>query len=157
MKNIFLTFTMMATLIAFAQKKNGTVYIEHPAIDVVADFTKAFVSGDTAKIAGLLTEDFKSYNGVSTDPNAKGTGKSQFVKNAFRWSDELDYFSIVDFPGAYPDAIEYKKDNKDNEVWVQTWELLKGIHKTTGVKFSSRASTVRGDQKQQDKDCNQLL
>ncbi len=128
---------MTSTIIAFAQKKNGTVYLEHPAIDVVATFTKAFVSGDTTKIASLLTDDFKAYNGVSTNPNSKGTNKANFVKNAFRWSDDLDYFSITDFPGAYSDAIEYKKDNDKNDVWVQTWELLKGIHKTTGVKFSS--------------------
>lgn len=140
----------MTTFIAFSQKKNGTVYLEHPAIDVVATFTEAFVSGDTTKIASLLTDDFKSYNGVSTDPDTKGTEKAAFLKNAFRWSNELDYFSITDFPGSYPDAIEYKKDNEDDRVWVQTWELLKGIHNTTGVKFSSpvhRLFVVTKDQK----------
>ncbi len=141
---------MMTTLIAFSQKKNGTVYLEHPAIDVVATFTEAFVSGDTTKIASLLTDDFKSYNGVSTNPDAKGTEKAAFLKNAFRWSDELDYFSISDFPGSYPDAIEYKKDNEKEVVWVQTWELLNGIHNKTGVKFSSpvhRLFVVTKDQK----------
>ncbi|WP_339706067.1 nuclear transport factor 2 family protein [uncultured Kriegella sp.] len=137
MKKIILLLVMMTTLIAFSQKKNGTVYLEHPAIDVVATFTEAFVSGDTTKIASLLTDDFKSYNGVSTNPDTKGTEKAAFLKNAFRWSDELDYFSIADFPGSYPDAIEYKKDNEDDKVWVQTWELLNGIHNKTGVKFSS--------------------
>lgn len=137
MKKTILMLAMMTSLITFAQKKNGTVYSEHPAIVVVSTFTEAFVQGDTTKIASLLTDDFKAYNGVSTNPNAKGTEKARFLKNAIRWFDELDYFSISDFPGAYPDAIKYKKDNKDDEVWVQTWELLKGIHKKTGVKFSS--------------------
>lgn len=137
MKKTILMLVMMTSLITFAQKKNGSVYSEHPAIDVVSTFTEAFVKGDTTKIASLLTDDFKAYNGVSTNPNAKGTEKARFLKNSVRWYDELDYFSISDFPGAYPDAIEYKKDNKDDEVWVQTWELLKGIHKKTGVKFSS--------------------
>lgn len=137
MKKVILMLVMMASVITFAQKKNGTVFSEHPAIDVVATFTEALVSGDTTKIASLLTDDFKAYNGVSTNPNAKGTTKARFLKNSYRWFEELDYFSISDFPGAYPDAIQYKKDNKDDEVWVQTWELLKGIHKKTGVKFSS--------------------
>jgi len=136
-QNTLFVLAFLSITAIFAQKKNGTVYMEHPAIDVVASYTEAFVSGDTVKIASLLTDDFKSYNGVSTNPNAKGIGKARFLKNAVRWSNELDYFSISDFPGAYPDAIEYKKDNKNNEVWVQTWELLKGIHKKTGVKFSS--------------------
>ncbi|MFT6995528.1 MAG: ketosteroid isomerase-like protein [Maribacter sp.] len=137
MKKTILILVMMTSLITLAQKKNGTVYSEHQAIDVVKTFTEAFVQGDTTKIASLLTDDFKSYNGVSTNPNAKGTEKARFLKNARRWYDELDYFSISDFPGAYPDAIKYKKDNENDEVWVQTWELLKGIHKKTGVKFSS--------------------
>ncbi|WOD44575.1 nuclear transport factor 2 family protein [Hwangdonia lutea] len=137
MKKVVLMLIFMGSIFAFSQKKNGTVYIEHPAIDVVEAYTKAFVSGDTTKIASLLTDDFKSYNGLSTNPNAKGRDKASFIKGAIRWSQELDYFSIGDFQGAYPDAIEYKKDNKDEVVWVQTWDLLKGVHKKTGVKFSS--------------------
>lgn len=137
MKKTIFTLFMMTSLITIAQKKNGTVYIEHPAIDVVTSFTQAFVKGDTTKLGSLLTDDFKAYNGVSTNPNTKGTEKARYIKNAYRWFDELDYFSISDFPGAYPDAIEYKEDNKEGEIWVQTWELLKGVHKTTGVKFSS--------------------
>ncbi|TLP80244.1 nuclear transport factor 2 family protein [Maribacter sp. ACAM166] len=137
MKKTILMLVMMTSLITFAQKKNGTVYMEHPAIDVAANFTTALVSGDTTKLASLLSDDFKAYNGVSTNPDVKGTEKGRFIKNSYRWFDELDYFSISDSPGAYPDAIEYKKDNENEEVWVQTWEMLKGVHKTTGVKLSS--------------------
>lgn len=137
MKKIILVIALMTSFITIAQKKNGTVYIEHPAIDVVNSFTQAFVEGDTVKLASLLTDDFKNYNGVSTNPSDKGTDKARYVKNSYRWFDELDYFSISDYPGAYPDAIEYKEDNKDGEIWVQTWDLLKGVHKETGVKFTS--------------------
>lgn len=137
MKNEIVMLFLMTTFISFAQKKNGTVYLEHPAIDLVAEFNEAFVRGDTTKIASMLTDDFKSFNGVGDKLSSKGTGKARYVTNAYRWYDELDYFSISDFPGSYPDAIEYKKDNKDGEVWVQTWDLLKGVHKKTGVKFTS--------------------
>ncbi|WP_209404223.1 nuclear transport factor 2 family protein [Pseudozobellia sp. WGM2] len=137
MKKVIVTLVLMTTVITFAQKKNGTVYSEHPAIDLVVEFNEAFVSGDTTKLASLLTDDFKSYRGVDENLSSKGTDKARYVKNAYRWNDELDYFSIEVFPGAYYDAIEYKKDNKDDEVWVQTWDLLKGIHKETGVKFTS--------------------
>lgn len=137
MKKTILVLALMTTFITIAQKKNGTVYNEHPAIDVVASFTQAFVEGDTVKLASFLTDDFKNYNGVSTNPSDEGTDKAKFVKNSYRWFNELDYFSIADYPGAYPDAIEYKEDNKDGEIWVQTWDLLKGVHKETGVKFTS--------------------
>ncbi|MEO9893190.1 nuclear transport factor 2 family protein [Aurantibacter sp.] len=137
MKKSLIMLALMTSVITIAQKKNGTVYEEHKAIDVVENFTKAFVAGDTTKLASMLTDDFKSYNGVSTKPDTKGTDKSKFLVNSLRWSNELDYFSITDFPDSYPDAIEYKKDNKDDLVWVQTWELLKGVHNVTGVKFTS--------------------
>lgn len=137
MKKVLVTLSLFTSIVTFSQKKNGTVYLEHPAIDVVAEFNQAFVNGDTTKLASLMTDDFKSYRGNADNITSKGTDKARYIKNAYRWHDELDYFSIEDFPGSYPDAIEYKKNNKDKNVWVQTWDLLNGIHKETGVKFSS--------------------
>lgn len=133
-------FAFLGTLAVFGQKKeNGTIYIEHPAIKIVDEFSKAMVAGDSAKIAGFLTEDFKAYNGTSNTYGDKGMKKMNFVKNALRYSKELDYFSVETLPGSYPDAVEYKKDNKEGEVVVQTWDLLKGLHKVTGVKLDAAA------------------
>jgi len=37
--------------------------------------------------------------------------------------------------GTYPDAFEYAKDPRDNKaVTVESWDMLKGAHKKTGVK-----------------------
>jgi hypothetical protein len=128
------------TMTASAQKKaNGTVYIEHPAINVVNEFEKATVSGDSLKLAGYLTEDFKGYNGTSGVYDDPGSAKAAFLRSTLRYNKELDYFSLSAFPGSYPDAVEYKKDNKNDEVWVQTWSMLKGVHKATGVKLDAAA------------------
>lgn len=128
---------MMITFITYSQKKaNGTIYIEHPAITVVEDMTKAFVSGDSTKVASYLADDFKSYNGGSINPRDKGDDKAAFIKSVAGWNNALDYFNITPTKGAYPDAIEYKKDNTEDVVWVQTWEDLKGVHKKTGVKVN---------------------
>jgi hypothetical protein len=136
---LVLAFLLSGTLI-FAQKKaNGTVYIEHPAIDVVNEFEKATVSGDSSKIAAFLTNDFKSYNGTSNIYKDSGSNKQAFVRRTLRYSREMDYFAIELFPGTYPDAIQYSKDNKNEEVWVQTWSTLKGVHKSTGVKLDAAA------------------
>lgn len=139
MKKIVLIVMMLSVFINYAQKKNGTVYIEHPAIDVVHEFVKASVAGDRSKMASYLTNDFKAYNGTSTNQNDKGMDKEAFLNNQMVYHNQLDYYAIEDFPGSYADAIEYKKDNPDGEVWVQTWNLLKGVQKNTGVKIDAAA------------------
>lgn len=136
MKTKFLLIMMLIGFICTAQKKNGTIYIDHPAIEVVEDMTKAFVKGDTLKVASYLAEDFMAYNGTNINPNAKGNDKESFSKSAKGWNDALDYFSITRSPGAYPDALEYKDDNQKDVIWVQTWEDLIGVHKKTGVKIN---------------------
>lgn len=139
-KTILLIIFVFSTSMVFSQKKaNGTVYIDHPAIKVVDEFIKASVSGDSSKIASYLTQDFKSFSGTSTTYKDSGIAKAAFIKTTLRYSREMDYFAVEAFPGAYPDAVEYTKDNKDQEVWVQTWDVLKGVHKTTGVKLDAAA------------------
>lgn len=130
---------MLIAFISNAQKKNGTVYIEHPAIDVVQNFVNASVAGDKSKMASYLTDDFRGYNGTSNDLSDKGMDKEAFLNNQMVYHDQLDYYSVEAFPGSYPDAIEYKKDNPEGEVWVQTWNMVKGVHKTTGVKIDAAA------------------
>lgn len=136
-KKLLLSIAFCGISTVFAQKKNnGTIYIEHPAINVVTEMTKAFVAGDSTKVSSFLTPNFKDYNGTSTNPADTGINRSAYARMAKNWHNSLDYFSIAPTNGAYPDAIEYIKDNKDNETWVQTWEDLKGVHKGTGVKVS---------------------
>jgi len=68
---------MMLPFMGFGQKKaNGTIYIEHPAINVVDAFTKAMVLGDTTAMGNMMTDDFKAQNLVTSTPFTEGTGKS---------------------------------------------------------------------------------
>lgn len=127
----------------FAQKKeNGTIYIDHPAMKTVADFEKASMAGDSAKLAGILTDDFKAYNGTTTSLSAPGSNKEDYIGTILHYSRDLDDFSIEPIPGSYPDAIDYKKDNKDGETVIQNWIMLKGMHKTTGVKLDAAAFRI---------------
>jgi len=128
---------MLIAFISTAQKKNGTVYIEHPAIDVVQQFVDAAVAGDKSKMATYLTDDFRAFNGSTDNMSDKGMDKEEFLNNQMVYFNQLDYYSVTPFPGSYPDAIEYKKDNPNGDVWVQTWDLLKGVHKNTGVKIDA--------------------
>jgi ketosteroid isomerase-like protein len=136
MKKNFSIVLLIATCITYAQKKtNGTIYVEHPAIDLVEAMTQAYVSGDADKVASFLADDFKSYNGTSSDRDNKGGDKATFLKEVSFWKDNVDYLSIKRSQGAYPDALEYKEANNKDVVWVQTWEDLKGVHSKTGVKI----------------------
>lgn len=135
-KTTILSVMMLIACITYSQKKNGTIYVEHPAINTVEAMTQAFVKGDTQKVASYLADDFRAYNGVSINPNDKGQDKESFSNAAKEWNDALDYFSISRSPGAYPDALEYKDDNQKDVMWVQTWEDMKGVHKKTGVKIN---------------------
>ncbi|MFV5695175.1 nuclear transport factor 2 family protein [Flavobacterium sp. LB3P122] len=136
MKKNFSIVLLIATSITFAQKKtNGTIYVEHPAINLVEAMTHAYVSGDADKVASFLADDFKSYNGVSSDKDNKGSDKASFLNEVKFWKDNVEYLSITRSQGAYPDALEYKEDTNKDVVWVQTWEDLKGVHSKTGVKI----------------------
>jgi ketosteroid isomerase-like protein len=135
-----LLLVVAGVLSVFAQKKtNGTVYIEHPAINVVNDFLKALEAGDKAKMASYLTDDFKGYDGTSNHSDGDPKTKEAFLADELLYSQHLDYFSIRPVPDSYPDAIEYEKDNKSKEVWVQTWNLINGVEKGTGVKIDAAA------------------
>ena len=134
MKKTIVIVVLMATCLTFGQKKkNGTIYLEHPAITVIEAMTQARVSGDAAKVASYLADDFKCFNG--TNPNEPESGKdiAAFAAENKWMVDNVDYYSISRSKGAYPDALEYKEDKV---VWVQTWENMKGLHKTTGVKIN---------------------
>lgn len=136
-KIVLFVMVFSIALTTYSQKKkNGTIYSEHPAIDIAEAFNQAVVSGDVDKVSSYLSEDFKRWNGSSTNPNAKGTDKEQYLKNIKFWNENLSYFSIERMKEAYPDAIEYK-DPDEEGVWVQTWDIMKGVHTKTGSKINT--------------------
>ncbi len=152
MKKTIVFLLMMIPFIGFGQKKeNGKIYIEHPAINVVDAFTKAMVKGDTTAMSKLMTADFKAYNAVTSSAYSKGSDKGAYLRNATFWKDNLDFYSIKTMEGSYPDAFEYAKDPSDNNaVTVESWDILKGVHKKTGVKADMllhRSFTLTKDNK----------
>ena len=135
MKKHVIIAMMLFTCIMFSQsKKNGTVYNEHPAIVAVEAMMQAYFAGDADKVASYLAEDFKGWDGVSTNKDAKGTTKENFLKGVNWVKENLLYTTYKRTNGAYPDAIEYKGDDG---VWVQTWDHLKAIDAKTGVRIDT--------------------
>lgn len=134
MKKNLIIIMLLCTGIMFSQKtKNGTVYKEHPSITAVESMLQAFFAGDADKTASYLSDDFRAFNGASTNKNAKGSTKENFLNNVKWVKDNWSYVSYGRMDGAYPDAIEYKDD--DDGLWVQTWDYLKAMDNRTGVKI----------------------
>lgn len=133
-KNVLFTMVLFIALTSYSQKKkNGSVYADHPSIVLAEGMQQAFIAGDVDKLRGYLADDFKSWNGNNTNSDAKGTNKEQFLENSKYWSENFSYLSIKRQGQAYPDAIEYKDDDG---LWVQTWDVLKGVHNETGSKVN---------------------
>lgn len=137
MKKLILVALLFTMVISYSQKKsNGTVFINHPAIDVVDNYTKTMNSGDLNKLDAFFADDFRAYNSTTNNQYSKGQDKTAFLKRIKSWRENIDYFAITPANGAYPDAIEYKDDAQKDVVWVQCWDEVKGVHKKTGVKIN---------------------
>jgi len=136
MKKITLIVLVLSIAITtYSQKKkNGTIYAEHPAITIVEAMQQAEVAGDIEKLETYLADDFKEYNGSGVDSDDKGTDKEQFLKNVAFRKDVFSYVSVERMKIASPDALEYKDD--EDGIWVQTWDILKGVHNKTGDKIN---------------------
>ena len=121
----------------FAQKKkNGTIYIEHPAIDVVNQMYEAVNTKDSLKLASLIADDFKGYSGDEMNKDAEAATKEEFLQNVSAWQTYNRYFTLKQTDNGYPDAVEYKDETFSSLTWVYAWEKMTGVGGTTGVKFS---------------------
>lgn len=139
MKSKVIILLMLISVLSYSQtKKNGTVFIEHPAIIMVEAMQKAYIAGDSEKTGSFLADNFRFFDGTNTDKDAEGIPKEDFLKWT-EWNKEnIAYGSIERQEGAYPDAIEYKESG----TWVQTWDIQRGIHNKTGVKMDRPVHTL---------------
>ncbi|WP_297766083.1 nuclear transport factor 2 family protein [uncultured Muriicola sp.] len=132
MKKLVITFLILFVVQGYSQKKkNGTIYLEHPAINVVNEMLAAWVEGDSSKVSSYLADDFKQFNGANANKYDKGNTKEEFLNGMKWWKNNFSYTSEVPTPGAYPDALEYDK----SDTWVQVWNNLKAVNNRTGVKI----------------------
>ena len=127
-KHIIYLFVLCFSF-SFSQKQNnGKLYIEHPAMDVVEQFNKAFVSGDLETMKSLVSDDFRWYTLSMREPGTL----QQLLNRSNYLSKNVVNFDIKHYGGAYPDALEYKKDDV-LEVMTYTW--MSGYDRNTGVEL----------------------
>ena len=138
MKNLFiLIFSLSVLSLAAQKKKNGAIYIEHPDIQIVEKFNKAYTTGDEETLKTLLSKDFKWFKPSDRTPRTA----DQLLRRSNYLSKNIANFEIKHSGGAYPDVLEYKKDNVTD---VKTYERMTGYDINTGVSlWMPRYSTFR--------------
>ena len=138
MKKVLLFGLLLSVAAVFGQKKhaNGKIYDAHPGIELVNEFTKAFVAGDEEKLRSLVTEDFKWWQMNAMD--TRELTMDLLVKCSLYLSKNVLGLSIADRESAYSDAMEYGKDNLN----VYTYQKLRGFDKNTGFKFEIPRNSI---------------
>ncbi len=104
-------------------KKNGTIYINHPYIDIVNNSVKAYLAKDDATNTKIFADTARFW--------VSGMTKAIGIADAFKmWDSDFDYYdSITVTKVGYPDYLNYI--DKDQKV-VQSWWLWSGKSKKTG-------------------------
>ena len=141
MKQIFASIFMLCSAIVLGQTKNvnGKIYDQHPAINIVDQFTDAFVKGDTLAMQNLTTEDFRWWQMNEMRPQPK---KLQNMINRSRYlSTNVIGFDIANRGSAYSDAMEFGK-GKDKQIHVYTYQAMRGFDKNTGIELNIPRNSI---------------
>ena len=146
MKTKLTTLLLVAsTVLVFAQKKkNGSIYINHPAIEVVNQMYDAVNSNDIESLKNLIADNYKGILGDGMNKDQEPETKEEFIENIDAWNTKNRYFSLKSSSNAYPDAIEYSDDDFKDVTWVLAWETITGVGGMTGVKFTHSRHTQYG-------------
>ena len=141
MKQIFASIFMLYSALVLGQTKNvnGKIYDQHPAIEIVDQFTDAFVKGDTLTMQNLTTEDFRWWQMNEMRPQPK---KLQNMINRSRYlSTNVIGFDIANRGAAYSDAMEFGK-GKDKQIHVYTYQAMRGYDKNTGIELNIPRNSI---------------
>lgn len=114
----------------FAQKENGKVFIEHPALGKVNQLWAAFEKGDQASYAAFLADTIR----VIRNGNMFKQTREEAAKGLDWWAKEFENLKVVADTPAYADAILYDEGG----LWVQDWLRIKGRHIKSGINLDLR-------------------
>ena len=122
------------------KKKNGTIFIEHPAFNVVENLHSAMNSNDSDALSKIIADDFRGVAGDQMNKDAKPQTKAQFIQQVKNNHEISKYFNIRQSSNGYPDAVEYKDENFSG-TWVYSWEYFTAVGGTTGIDYSQPRHT----------------
>ena len=131
MKKSLLTLLLLPLILWGQKNNNGKVFDKHPAIDIVDQFTAAWISGDTETLKTLTGEGFKMGSSMNNSPNYKGGDINNLLGQSTWMSNNFVNISLKDKGQAYSDAIEYKRSG----LFVQTFQEFIAWDKNNGFKI----------------------
>jgi hypothetical protein len=141
MKIKTLIIVLMVCISLNAQKKkNGSIFIEHPAFDVVENLHSAMNSNDSDALSKIIADDFRGVAGDQMNKDAKPQTKAQFIQQVKNNHEISKYFNVRQSSNGYPDAVEYKDENFSG-TWVYSWEYFTAVGGTTGIDYSQPRHT----------------
>ncbi|CAN5307267.1 hypothetical protein BH09BAC2_BH09BAC2_05250 [soil metagenome] len=126
MKKILLSaLVVFFAVICFGQteKKNGTIYINHPYIDVVNNSMKAYLNRDIPTNMSLFADTATVWLSSMKKPMP--------IADALKdWATDGNFYSDIKVtPIGYPDYLHY---NDMDQKYVQSWWRWSGKSKKTG-------------------------
>lgn len=137
MKIKLLMLAFMVSMTVNAQKKkNGNIYNEHPAIDVVENLYTAMNSNDSESLNKIISDNFRGVSGEQMNKDAEPQTKAQFIQQVNNSHSISKYFNVKRTSSGYPDAVEYKDENFAGVTWVYAWEYFTAVGGTTGIDYS---------------------
>lgn len=131
MKKSLLALLLLPLILWGQKNNNGKVFDKHPAIDIVDQFTAAWISGDTEALKTLTGEGFKMGSSMNNNPNYKGGDINKLLGQSTWMSNNFVNISLKDRGQAYSDAIEYKRSG----LFVQTFQEFIAWDKNNGFKI----------------------
>lgn len=131
MKKSLLALLLLPLILWGQKNNNGKVFDKHPAIDIVDQFTAAWISGDTETLKTLTGEGFKMGSSMNNNPNYKGGDINNLLGQSTWMSNNFVNISLKDRGQAYSDAIEYKRSG----LFVQTFQEFIAWDKNNGFKI----------------------
>ena len=80
MKIKILLIAFFVTISLNAQKKkNGNIYINHPAIEVIENLHSAMNANDSEALSKIISDDFKGVSGEQMNKDAEPQTKAEFI------------------------------------------------------------------------------
>ena len=131
MKKSLLALLVLPLILWGQKNNNGKVFDKHPAIDIVDQFTAAWISGDIETLKTLTGEGFKMGSSMNNSPNYKGGDINNLLGQSTWMSNNFVNISLKDKGQAYSDAIEYKRSG----LFVQTFQEFIAWDKNNGFKI----------------------
>jgi hypothetical protein len=123
MKKLLLVLLMACSVSAFAQtiEKNGTIYKQHPLIDVAKTLGELYQKGDADGMAKYYADSAKFLS--------PGSNKPATLKQAVAvWKQQFEEWSNIKLTTqGYPDGLDYAKEGFS----VQTWFEFSAVNKKT--------------------------